>query len=161
MSLVEAYSRLSYSMWYALAEFIDNSTQSRLNYGSIIDQVLQQERSPLIVEIDHHMPAEEERLRRIRRQQELDASASIPLERPALEKRCPTSDCAFESADSPEALADRSEEQPFEARKELGVAGIRVAFAPERVPKDRPSAQLLRSWASPRHQGFMDVTCGR
>jgi hypothetical protein len=53
-SAIEAYSRLNYSMWYALAEFIDNSTQSRLNYGSIIDQVLQQEGNPLIVEIEHN-----------------------------------------------------------------------------------------------------------
>lgn len=48
-----AYSRLSYTMWHALAEFIDNSTQSRLNYGSIIDDVLKQEQRPLLVEIDH------------------------------------------------------------------------------------------------------------
>ncbi len=52
-SAIEAYSRLSYSMWYAMAEFIDNSTQSRLNYGSIIDDVLRQEGSPLVVEIVH------------------------------------------------------------------------------------------------------------
>lgn len=44
-----AYSRLSYTMWHALAEFIDNSTQSRLNYGSIIDDVLAQENKSLVV----------------------------------------------------------------------------------------------------------------
>lgn len=48
-----AYSRLSYTMWHALAEFIDNSTQSRLNYGSIIDLVLAQEQQPLRVTITH------------------------------------------------------------------------------------------------------------
>ncbi|RYD64190.1 MAG: hypothetical protein EOP83_10370 [Verrucomicrobiaceae bacterium] len=48
-----AYSRLSYTMWYALAEFIDNSTQSRLNYGGIIDEVLAKEGTPLVVEITH------------------------------------------------------------------------------------------------------------
>lgn len=52
-SSIEAYSRLSYTMWYALAEFIDNSTQSRLNYGSLIDDVLASEGQPLVVEIDH------------------------------------------------------------------------------------------------------------
>lgn len=52
-SAIEAYSRLSYTMWYALAEFIDNSTQSRQNYGSIIDGVLAEEGQPLIVEIEH------------------------------------------------------------------------------------------------------------
>lgn len=50
---IGAYSRLSYTMWYALAEFIDNSTQSRLNYGSIIDEVLSKEGTPLVVEITH------------------------------------------------------------------------------------------------------------
>jgi len=32
---ITAYSRLSYTMWYALAEFIDNTTQSRDNYDHI------------------------------------------------------------------------------------------------------------------------------
>lgn len=50
---IGAYSRLSYTMWYALAEFIDNSTQSRLNYGGIIDDVLSKEGTPLVVEITH------------------------------------------------------------------------------------------------------------
>jgi hypothetical protein len=51
---IEAYSRLSYTMWYALAEFIDNSTQSRLNYDSIIDKVLAEEGTPLVVTIEHN-----------------------------------------------------------------------------------------------------------
>lgn len=51
---IEAYSRLNYTMWYALAEFIDNSTQSRSNYGSIIDDVLADEGTPLVVTIDHN-----------------------------------------------------------------------------------------------------------
>jgi len=46
-----AYSRLSYTMWHALAEFIDNSTQSRKNYEGIIDDVLREEGSPLVVDI--------------------------------------------------------------------------------------------------------------
>ncbi len=52
-SAIAAYSRLSYSMWYALAEFVDNSTQSRINYGGIIDEVLATEGLPLKVEITH------------------------------------------------------------------------------------------------------------
>ena len=52
-SAIEAYSRLSYSMWYAFAEFIDNSTQSRLNYGALVDEVLTKEGTPLVVEIMH------------------------------------------------------------------------------------------------------------
>jgi hypothetical protein len=46
-----AYGRLNYTMWHALAEFIDNSTQSRLNYDKIIDDVLREEGSPLVVDI--------------------------------------------------------------------------------------------------------------
>jgi hypothetical protein len=43
-------------MWNALAEFIDNSTQSRCNYDSIINDVLAQEGKPLTVEIIHNRP---------------------------------------------------------------------------------------------------------
>jgi hypothetical protein len=50
---IDAYSRLSYTMWFALAEFVDNSTQSRLNYDSIIDDVLRAEGRPLTVSIVH------------------------------------------------------------------------------------------------------------
>ena len=53
VSSINNYSRMSYTMWYALAEFIDNSTQSRLNYGSIIDDVLRHEGQPLVVSITH------------------------------------------------------------------------------------------------------------
>lgn len=56
-SAISAYSRLSYSMWYALAEFVDNSTQSRSNYESIIDTVLNEEGSPLRVEIEYDRQA--------------------------------------------------------------------------------------------------------
>jgi hypothetical protein len=51
---IKNYSRMSYTMWYALAEFIDNSTQSRLNYPTIMDDVLAKEGTPLIVEIDYN-----------------------------------------------------------------------------------------------------------
>ena len=51
---IDAYSRLSYTMWHALAEFLDNSTQSRRNYAAIIDDVLKAEGKPLIVEITHN-----------------------------------------------------------------------------------------------------------
>lgn len=50
---IKNYSRMAYTMWYAFAEFIDNSTQSRLNYQSTIDDVLAKEGVPLIVEIDY------------------------------------------------------------------------------------------------------------
>jgi hypothetical protein len=53
---IDAYSRLSYTMWFALAEFVDNSTQSRLNYGNLIDDVLREEGQPLTVSIVHDRP---------------------------------------------------------------------------------------------------------
>lgn len=52
-SAISAYSRLNYVMWYALAEFVDNSTQSRSNYGGIIDDVLGAEGAPLRVDITY------------------------------------------------------------------------------------------------------------
>jgi len=61
-SALDAYSRLSYTVWYALAEFIDNSTQSRLNYGNVIDEVLRSERKPLQIDIAHHRIAKEMRI---------------------------------------------------------------------------------------------------
>lgn len=62
-SAIAAYSRLNYTMWYALAEFIDNSTQSRKNYDSIIDDVLEQEGSPLVVEISYSRLKKEIRIK--------------------------------------------------------------------------------------------------
>jgi len=55
-SAIDAYSRLSYTMWFALAEFVDNSTQSRLNYGNLINEVLQEEGRPLTVSVVHDRP---------------------------------------------------------------------------------------------------------
>jgi hypothetical protein len=51
---ITAYSRLSYTMWYALAEFVDNTTQSRENYGHLIEDVLKSEGNPLRVEITYN-----------------------------------------------------------------------------------------------------------
>ncbi len=56
---IDAYSRLSYTMWFALAEFVDNSTQSRLNYGNLIDEVLKTEGQPLTVSIVHNRQTKE------------------------------------------------------------------------------------------------------
>lgn len=51
---IDAYSRLSYTMWFALAEFVDNSTQSRTNHSGLIDDVLKAEGRPLTVSIAHN-----------------------------------------------------------------------------------------------------------
>lgn len=56
---IDAYSRLSYTMWFALAEFVDNSTQSRFNYDGIISEVLQEEGCPLTIDIVHNKVTKE------------------------------------------------------------------------------------------------------
>ncbi|UHH10169.1 ATP-binding protein [Luteimonas fraxinea] len=56
---IDAYSRLSYTMWFALAEFVDNSTQSRLNYGTLVDELLKSEGQPLTVSIVHNRQTKE------------------------------------------------------------------------------------------------------
>ena len=56
---IDAYSRLSYSLWFAMAEFVDNSTQSRLNYDSLLNDILKQEGAPLTVEIVHNRQTKE------------------------------------------------------------------------------------------------------
>lgn len=58
-SAIEAYSRLSYTMWFALAEFVDNSTQSRVNYGTLVDDLLRSEGQPLVVSIVHNRQTKE------------------------------------------------------------------------------------------------------
>lgn len=58
-SAIQAYSRLSYTMWYALAEFVDNSTQSRDNYKDIISEILKEEGNPLTVNIVHNRQTKE------------------------------------------------------------------------------------------------------
>ena len=56
---IDAYCRLSYHMWFALAEFVDNSTQSRLNYGDLVDDLLRSEGRPLTVSIVHNRQTKE------------------------------------------------------------------------------------------------------
>lgn len=58
-SAIDAYSRLSYSMWFALAEFVDNSTQSRLNYDGLVHDILKGEGVPLTVNIVHNRVTKE------------------------------------------------------------------------------------------------------
>jgi Histidine kinase-, DNA gyrase B-, and HSP90-like ATPase len=53
-SSIMAYRRLNYTLWYALAEFIDNTTQSRDNYSDVIDPVLKDEGSPLRIDINYN-----------------------------------------------------------------------------------------------------------
>lgn len=51
--IVSSYKRLSYSVWYALAEFVDNSTQAYANYKKELDEAYKKEGSQLEVYIDY------------------------------------------------------------------------------------------------------------
>lgn len=52
-SAIRNYKRLSYEIWYALAEFIDNSTQSYFNNREDLDKVYEKEREGLEVVISY------------------------------------------------------------------------------------------------------------
>ncbi|MEP9387252.1 ATP-binding protein [Mesorhizobium sp. KR9-304] len=56
---IKNYARMPYTMWFALAEFIDNSTQSRLNYPELVDEALKREGNPLTVEIEYNVTRRE------------------------------------------------------------------------------------------------------
>jgi len=51
--ILESYKRLPYKTWYALAEFIDNSTQSFRNHKSELQQIFDSEATVLTVEISY------------------------------------------------------------------------------------------------------------
>ena len=56
---IKNYARMPYTMWFALAEFIDNSTQSRLNYPELVDDALKKEDTPLTVDIKYNVTKRE------------------------------------------------------------------------------------------------------
>jgi hypothetical protein len=56
---IHNFSRLPYTLWFALAEFVDNSTQSRINYADRLDPVLRNEGRPLTVSILHNRQTKE------------------------------------------------------------------------------------------------------
>lgn len=47
--IVGSYKRLSYKLWYAIAEFVDNSTQAYFNYKEILDKLFQVNNDSLTV----------------------------------------------------------------------------------------------------------------
>ncbi|TSA24355.1 MAG: hypothetical protein D4R67_11970 [Bacteroidetes bacterium] len=51
--IITSYKRLSYKSWYALAEFVDNSTQAYLNNRRDIDLLLVKEKANLFVKIEY------------------------------------------------------------------------------------------------------------
>lgn len=54
IEVIESYKRLSYKAWYALAEYVDNSTQSYINHKDILDQAYDKEQSKLTVTISYN-----------------------------------------------------------------------------------------------------------
>jgi hypothetical protein len=51
--VISSYKRLSYTAWFALAEFVDNSTQAYFNNRKVLDQQYKKEKSQLTVTIEH------------------------------------------------------------------------------------------------------------
>lgn len=51
LDIINSYKRLSYSPWHALAEFVDNSTQSYFNNKELLDGALKKENETLGVHI--------------------------------------------------------------------------------------------------------------
>ncbi len=55
--VLRSYRRLAYAPWYALAEFIDNSTQSYFDNKGLLDAAYKKESTGLIVEIAYDRTA--------------------------------------------------------------------------------------------------------
>nr|WP_295869388.1 ATP-binding protein [uncultured Chitinophaga sp.] len=51
--VIDSYKRLSYKAWYALAEFVDNSTQSYRNNEGLLNELYQKESTCLTVNISY------------------------------------------------------------------------------------------------------------
>ena len=49
--IISSYKRLAYKVWYALAEFVDNSTQAYFNNRAVLDKIYNETHTKLTVEI--------------------------------------------------------------------------------------------------------------
>ena len=58
--IISSYKRLSYQPWYALAEFIDNSTQAYFDNKPKLDLVYRKNNEHLIVKIELNKKGQEE-----------------------------------------------------------------------------------------------------
>jgi len=58
LSVIQSYRRLSYLPWYALAEFVDNSTQSFIDNENALRSVAKSDDRPLVVQIDYDREAD-------------------------------------------------------------------------------------------------------
>lgn len=59
LSVIDSYKRLAYTPWHAIAEFVDNSTQSYLNHKAELDEIFNNEGSQLTVSIVYERVTEE------------------------------------------------------------------------------------------------------
>ena len=53
IEVIASYKRLAYKVWYALAEYVDNSTQSYINNKEALDKAFETELTKLTVEISY------------------------------------------------------------------------------------------------------------
>ena len=53
-SILNVFSRLSYKPWYAIAEFVDNSTQSYISHESVLDNAPDFDKLVVTVQYDSH-----------------------------------------------------------------------------------------------------------
>lgn len=53
IEVISSYKRLSYTAWYAFAEFVDNSTQSYIDNKNELDKALKKEGVPITVNIEY------------------------------------------------------------------------------------------------------------
>ena len=53
LNAISSYRRMNYEIWYALAEFVDNSTQSYANHKAILDDAYSREEESLEVRITY------------------------------------------------------------------------------------------------------------
>src|SRR5216684_793738 len=53
LAAIRSFKRLSYTAWHALAEFVDNSTQSYFNSKAELDSAYARERAVLTVNIEY------------------------------------------------------------------------------------------------------------
>src|SRR5438552_18782958 len=51
LDVIRSYKRLSYTPWHAIAEFVDNSSQSYFNHRGALDEALKREEAGLEVSI--------------------------------------------------------------------------------------------------------------
>lgn len=60
--IISSYKRLSYKVWYALAEFVDNSTQAYIDNKALLDAKYLEEGTSLSVNIEYYKDSQSEDL---------------------------------------------------------------------------------------------------